>query len=333
MEIGSQLLVFVVEVVMVVVAILVLFAGLTWIKAKGSIGSKGRLVVRSLSDQMDQIKRQIQAQVLDKKENKHLKKQHKMTHKEKKKGLNNTILNKVYVIEFDGDMKAQSVKALSKEVSAILMVAQQQDQVVIKLTSPGGVAHGYGLAAAELRRIKDAGIHLTACVDLVAASGGYMMACVADQIVCSPFAIIGSVGVVIQLPNFNRFLKKKNIDFEQVTAGEYKRTLTIFGENTPQGREKMQQHVDSVHRQFKDFVQTNRTNLDIEKVATGEYWYGQEALDLKLVDQLMTSGHYLSELNQKADYHLYQVKFLEKKSWFKKVSHEVSQYLYSGLDV
>ncbi len=201
---------------------------------------------------------------------------------------------KIYVIDFKGDVQASAVENLREEITLILATAKAgKDRVVVRLESPGGMVHGYGLAAAQLVRLRDAGFHLTICVDKVAASGGYMMACIANEIITAPFAIVGSIGVVAQVPNFNRLLKEHNVDFELYTAGEYKRTVTMFGENTPEGKAKFEQELQQTHALFKHFVEKYRPKLNVEKVATGEHWYGQDALDLNLVDELKTSDEYL----------------------------------------
>ena len=220
--------------------------------------------------------------------------------------------SRVFVCEFAGDLRAEAVSSLREEISAILSVAKPSDEIAIVLESAGGTMHGYGLAASQLHRVRDRGLRLTVVVDKVAASGGYMMACVADQIIAAPFAIIGSIGVVAQVPNFNRLLRKHDIDFELVTAGKYKRTLTMFGENTASGREKFQAEIDDAHALFKDFVGTHRPQLDIERVATGEYWFGTRALELGLVDRLATSDEYLSVAAQ--DRNVYQVRVKRAKS-------------------
>jgi serine protease SohB len=177
--------------------------------------------------------------------------------------------------------------------------------------------HGYGLAASQLLRVKEAGIRLTVSVDKVAASGGYMMACVADTIIAAPFAIVGSIGVVAQLPNFHRLLKKNDIDFELHTAGEYKRTLTVFGENTDKAREKFQADIDDVHDLFKQFVAENRSTVSIDEVSTGEYWFGQRALEKRLVDRLCTSDSYLME--KSCDHDIVEVRYRARRSWQEKL--------------
>lgn len=199
----------------------------------------------------------------------------------------------LYVIDFDGDARASQVDELTSKVNLILVKATDKDEVIIKLTSPGGVVNGYGLCASQLERIRNKGINLVACVDTVAASGGYMMACVASKIVAAPFSYVGSIGVVAQIPNFNKVLKNHDVEYEQVTAGKYKRTLTMFGENTPEARDKFKQEITLIHNRFKAIVAKYRTKLDIENIATGEYWLAEDAKELNLVDQISTFDEYL----------------------------------------
>ncbi len=225
---------------------------------------------------------------------KRMAKKAKQALKDKAKGKNKS--NQVFVLDFDGDIKASAVKHLREEISTLISTANEGDEVVVRLESPGGLVHGYGLAAAQLARLKDAGLKLTVCVDKVAASGGYMMACVADNIVAAPFAVIGSIGVVSQLPNFHKWLKNHDVDYEMFTAGDYKRTVTVFGENDAEDRAKYQEELEQTHALFKHFVNRYRSMLDLDKVATGEHWYGEDALHLNLVDKLQTSDSYLLEL-------------------------------------
>ncbi len=199
----------------------------------------------------------------------------------------------LFVIDFDGDARASQVDELTKKVNLILAKATSKDEVIINLTSPGGVVNGYGLCASQLKRIRNKGINLVACVDTVAASGGYMMACVASKIVAAPFSYVGSIGVVAQIPNFYKVLKNHDVEYEQVTAGKYKRTLTMFGENTPEARDKFKQEITLIHNRFKAIVAKYRTKLDIENIATGEYWLAEDAKELNLVDQISTFDEYL----------------------------------------
>lgn len=216
---------------------------------------------------------------------------------------------KVFVIDFKGDMQASAVENLREEVTLVLATAKAgRDRVVVRLESPGGMVHGYGLAAAQLVRLRDAGFHLTICVDKVAASGGYMMACIGSEIFAAPFAVLGSIGVVAQVPNFNRLLKEHHVDFELYTAGQYKRTVTMFGENTAEGKEKFEEELQQTHVLFKHFVEKYRPQLNVEKVATGEHWYGQDSLQLNLVDKLQTSDEYLLGLLTQHDVYLIQTR-------------------------
>ena len=224
---------------------------------------------------------------------------------------------RIFVLDFDGDIKASAVKHLREEISTIISTANKDDEVVVRLESGGGMVHGYGLAAAQLVRLKEAGLTLTICVDKIAASGGYMMACVADKILAAPFAVVGSIGVVSQMPNFNKWLKKHDIDYEMFTAGEYKRTVTMFGENDDEDRAKYTEELEQTHELFKHFVTTYRPKLDLAKVANGDHWYGEDALKLNLVDELSTSDAYL--LQQMEKYQAYALLSRQKPTFAEKL--------------
>lgn len=228
---------------------------------------------------------------------------------------------RVFVLDFDGDIKASDTEQLRELITVVLSVATPKDEVVVRLESSGGMVHSYGLASSQLSRIVSKDIPLTICVDKVAASGGYMMACVANKIIAAPFAIIGSIGVVAQLPNFHKLLKKNDVDYEMLTAGEYKRTLTMFGENTDRGRQKFVEELEDTHELFKDFIRENRATLDVEKVATGEIWFGTRALQNQLIDEIQTSDEYL--FNQKDTADLYEVSISVKKTFAEKIGFNV----------
>ena len=231
---------------------------------------------------------------------------------------------KIYILDFKGDTAASAVESLREEITLILATAKAgRDRVVVRLESPGGMVHGYGLAAAQLVRLRDAGFNLTICVDKVAASGGYMMACIANEIVSAPFAVVGSIGVVAQVPNFNRLLKEKHIDFELYTAGEFKRTVTMFGENTAEGKAKFEEELQQTHELFKHFVEKYRPQLNVEKVATGEHWYGKDALELNLVDKLQTSDEYL--LGLLAQHDVYVIDTRRKPTLGEKLGLQAAQ--------
>ena len=239
---------------------------------------------------------------------------------------------KVYVLDFKGDTAASAVEQLREEITLILATAKAgRDRVVVRLESPGGMVHGYGLAAAQLVRLRDAGFHLTICVDKVAASGGYMMACIGSDIISAPFAVVGSIGVVAQVPNFNRLLKEKHIDFELYTAGQFKRTVTMFGENTEEGKAKFEEELQQTHELFKHCGEKYRPKLNVEKVATGEHWYGNDALDLNLVDKLQTSDEYLLGLLQQHD--VYVIETRKKPTLGEKLGLQAAQIADSLIPV
>ncbi len=306
-------------VVFAVAVILILFFGLL-ARARSS---KPLLDVENLNNKYDRLARALKNRVLT---GKALKLEQKLDKKKAKLEAKESSDEKkrVYVLEFAGDIRASHVENLREEVTAILTIARTgTDEVVVKVESPGGMAHAYGLAATQLMRIRDAGLTLTICVDKVAASGGYMMACTAHRILAAPFAILGSIGVVAQIPNFNRLLKKHDVDFQEVTAGEFKRTLTMFGEITEKGKKKFQEEIEDVHHLFKAFVKENRPNLDLDKVATGEHWFGRRAIELGLVDELISSDDYLFKQRETAQ--IYKIELHGRKKWSEKLAENMAR--------
>jgi len=231
--------------------------------------------------------------------------------------------SRLFVLDFNGDVHAHAVSALRREITAVLSIAKPEDEVLLKLESPGGVVHGYGLAASQLQRLRERNIPLTVAVDKVAASGGYMMACVANKIVSAPFAIIGSVGVVAEVPNIHRLLKKHDVDVDVMTAGEFKRTVTFMGENTEKGKQKFQQELEETHQLFKQFVRENRPQLDIEKIATGEHWFGKQALELNLIDEISTSDDLLVKAVENKE--IIEIKYKEKKNLTKRIGLQMEE--------
>lgn len=252
-----------------------------------------QLRVEELNERYRQRQRRLQLATLGPSERKPLLKEWRRDAKQRRKRAQKEFEATTWVIEFHGDLKASATSRLAEEVSALLAVAEQGDEVVVLLESAGGLVHAYGLAAAQLDRLHEAEIAVTVCIDKVAASGGYMMACTAGRLRVAPFAVVGSIGVVAQLPNVHRLLKRHDIDVDVMTAGRYKRTLTVFGENTDEGREKFVEDLEGIHRLFKEYVAARRPQLDIEAVATGEIWYGSEAVGNGLADELGTSEAYL----------------------------------------
>ena len=302
---------------------LLVFGNLLPFGRNSEADEKGSLKITKVNDRYSQSQDQMNEAILTKKAKKSAKKAAKQ---EAKKANNKSTdehadekpCGRVYYLHFKGDMQAKAAANLREEITAILGVASAKDEVVVNIESPGGVVHGYGFAASQLDRVRKAGIRLTAVVDKVAASGGYMMACVAEEIHAAPFAIIGSVGVVAQMPNFHRLLDKHNVDVELHTAGEHKRTLTMFGKNTEQGREKFKEDLEAVHGLFKDFIGEHRPSLDVDKIATGEIWFGTKAKEVGLIDHIQTSDEYL--FSKIADKEVFEVKFEPKKTLQEKLS-------------
>lgn len=316
------------------IVFLLLIAGIIMVSSRNRRDDRDGVVdLTSINEFYEDMKDTVEAAVLDKDAYKQLlkeqKKQDKLDNKQRKKDAKKGVeqeqeeKKRIYVLDFDGDIKASEVEPLREEISAVLTFARPIDEVVIRLESAGGMVHTYGLAASQLARIKASGIPLTVCVDQVAASGGYLMACLADRLIAAPFALVGSIGVIAQVPNFNRVLKKHDVDYEMFTAGEYKRTVTMFGENTEKGKQKFIEELEDTHALFKEFVIEYRPQLDIEKVATGEVWFGKRALDEKLVDELSTSDDYLMTACDDAD--VFRVRYEMKKSLQERLSEMAIQ--------
>jgi serine protease SohB len=307
----------------ILVVIGALFSSKQKLEQSGSIKTQHiNKVLKLMKDQInDVLLTDEQHKQVAKAEKKAEKDKKKLEKKKAKKAKNSKNLktededdsSRLFVLDFDGDKEGSEVESLRREVTALLSVANKNDQVFVRVESPGGMVHTYGLAAAQLERIKGAGLHLTISVDKVAASGGYLMACIADKLIAAPFAIVGSIGVLVEITNFNRLLKKHDIDVEMLTAGEYKHTISMLGEITPEAREKTILELAAVHEMFKNFVSKYRPQLDISKVATGEYWHGSQAIELQMVDELITSDEYLcKKCDEEID--VFEISFKQKET-------------------
>ena len=281
---------FLLKVITVVAGIVVIIAVAA---AAGRKATHEGLEVENLNKKHQSLVETLQHEVLNKEQRKKAAKEKKL--RDKAEAQAEAQKPRSFVIDFKGDLKASQVPSLREEINAILDVATPDDEVIVRLENHGGVVHEHGLAASQLARIRDRNVPLTVCVDKVAASGGYLMACVATRICVAPFAILGSIGVIAQIPNFNRMLDSHGVDFEQVTAGKYKRTVTMFGQNTDEDRAKLKEELEDVHTLFKEAVAKYRPDLDLEKVATGEHWYGSRAVALGLADEIRTSDELLNE--------------------------------------
>lgn len=338
MEFLSEYGLFLAKIVTVVVAFAVILGLIVAASSKQRKSDNGNIEVKSLNEKLKQIKDTLLEELLSDEAYKALNKEQDKAEKEKHKAEKKALKNKdnksaesedekrVFVLNFDGDVSASQVEALRQEVSAVLLVANERDEVVVNVESPGGMVHTYGLAASQLARIREKNIPLTVCVDKVAASGGYLMACQADKIIAAPFAIIGSIGVLAQVPNANKLLKRFDIDYEILTAGEHKQSMTVWGENTDKMREKLREDLEDTHGLFKNTITSNRPQVDIDKVATGEVWYGQQAIDEQLIDGLQTSDDYLLEASDKAK--VFQVTYVTKAS----LQDKLGEMMHQGLD-
>lgn len=323
----SEYFIFLLKVITLVIAVGFLLATIIRAsKQSGEGSSQGKLLISNINKALENIGLAMQHEIVSKKEFKKISKAKKLEHK---KTATNDDKGRVYVIRFKGDIHASQVSALRQEVTAILTVAKSGDEVVVTVESPGGAVSGYGLAASQLLRLKEAGLTLTACVDKVAASGGYMMACVADRIVAAPFAIVGSIGVVSQIPNVHRLLKRMDIDVDVLTAGKNKAPLTMLGENTEEGRKKHIHDLEAIHQRFKSLVKLHREELNIETVSEGDFWLAEDALSLKLVDEIKTSDSYLEKLCH--DKEVFRVQWLPHKSLEDRIK-SVTGAFYSSIE-
>jgi serine protease SohB len=306
------------------IAVLVIFVSAMASRKRADI--KDTIEVKKLNQKYDDMLMAMNAIMLEKHSLKNFLKAEKERLKGKRKEKKEEGQRKrVYVLNFQGDIRASAVASLREEVTAILTVASENDEVFLRLESSGGVVHGYGLAASQLMRIRESNIPLTVSVDKVAASGGYMMACVANRIIAAPFSIIGSIGVIAQLPNFHKVLKKHDVDFEQFTAGEFKRTVTMFGENTEEAKVKFRQEIEDIHLLFKEFIIKHRPDVDIARVSTGESWPGTRALENKLIDELKTSDDYLLENSRDAD--VYEIRYVSKKPLIERIGFQFQRLI------
>ncbi|MCG8315648.1 MAG: protease SohB [Pseudomonadales bacterium] len=315
MELLMEYGLFLAKTITIVVAVLVVLGGIASASAARNRKEphQGEVKVAHLNERFEDMEQTLKEIILDKDALKAEEKAQKKKEKEdKKKKKDDQRKKRLYVLDFNGDVEASDVEALAQTITAVLTLADKQDEVVLRLESPGGQVHAYGLASSQLRRIRDREIPLTICVDKVAASGGYMMACNGDKIIAAPFAILGSIGVVAELPNFNRVLKKYDVDYDIYTAGDFKRTVTVLGENTEEGKRKFNDEIEETHKLFKNHVANFRPQLNMEKVGTGEHWYGSQAMDLGLIDEIRTSDDYLFAARDDAD--IYEVTFEFKRS-------------------
>ena len=326
LEIFLEYGLFLLKVITILISVIAL---ISFVAASKKSNTSEGLEIENLNEKYKGLSDSLNKAVMEKDEWKKKQKSEKAIAKKNKK--KKTRKPKAYILDFIGDIKASAVPSLREEVTAILDIAKRNDQIVLRLDNHGGVVHEHGLAASQLARIREKKIHLTVVVDKVAASGGYLMASVANKIYAAPFAILGSIGVIAQLPNFNRLLDNYGVDFEQITAGQYKRNVTMFGKNTDEDREKLKDQLEEIHELFKSSVNEYRPQLDLERVATGEHWYGSKALELGLIDEIKTSDELLIEMAKK--YEIFSVKLKVKKPLKKRLLSNIDSLLEKVDDI
>lgn len=318
----SELALFALKTFLILAAILVLVVLIFQVSGRGR--SHQEIEIEKLNSRFRAFRRHLQSHLLAKRAFKTLLKDEKKL--AKKDGESKA--SRIFVLDFHGDIRASDVASLREETTAILSIAKAGDEVVVRLESGGGLVTAYGLAAAQLIRFKEHGVKLTVSVDKIAASGGYMMACVADKILAGPFAVVGSIGVVAQVPNFHKLLERNHIEYREVTAGEFKRTVSVFGEITEAGMRKFKEQIEDTHALFKEFVSTHRPKVNIDHVATGEYWYGRRALENGLVDELITSDEYIFKAFEVAD--VYRIQYHIRKKWMDRLSDSAAKSLQTA---
>ena len=291
----------------------------------GGESSRGRLRVTRLNDRFGELEATVRLPRLGKKERKAwIKKREAEESSFETSGRPAT-----FVIDFKGDLQASAVDELRETVSAVIAGHREGDEVLLRIESPGGTVHGYGLAASQLARLRAAKLRVVACVDKVAASGGYMMACESDEVVAAPFAIVGSIGVVASVPNLHRLLEKYGVDYEEMTAGEHKRTVSMFGKIEPEGREKFLEQLAEIHALFQAHVLRNRPKAKAELIATGEHWAASQAVELGLVDRIATSDDEV--MRRVKDREVYEVSYRRPRSWQSRMGRAAAMQLLEGL--
>ena len=151
-----------------------------------------------------------------------------------------------------------------------------------------------------------------------------MMAVVADRIVASRLAVIGSIGVVGQVPNVHRLLKRFDIDVLEMTAGTNKRPVSLIGPLTDQGIETFKKQLSDTHRLFRDHVHRFRPQLDIEAVSNGDIWHGVDALTHGLIDEIATSDEMIDRARHEGDLDVFSIRWRQAKNLRERLEESVS---------
>lgn len=236
----------------------------------------------------------------------------------------------VFVIDYVGSMMASEVVYLTAKIDAIILKSNKDDEVVINITSPGGAVSGYGLVASQIKRLKTAGLKITATVDTVAASGGYMAAVVSDEIIAAPFAMVGSIGVVANVMIYEELLKNIGIQTNVYTSGDSKRTVVPSRVPNAEEEAKLEAQLEEIHSRFKDHVLSFRPDIDEDKVFTGQAFLAADAINFGLVDKIGTSDELLLNL-YKDGHRLIEVQFIIEENIGGSVTKQVSAGLVDAI--
>ena len=219
----------------------------------------------------------------------------------------------LYYLEFEGDIQASEAAKLKQEILVCLQVAKPTDVFLILVESSGGSVSNYGDLYSVMEMIKKRGHTLWVAIDRVAASGGYLISLPADKIFATPFALIGSIGVLSEVPNFGGLLDKYGVKMEEYTAGERKMNISMFRENGEEQKEHHRKKLGKIHELFKAQLVKYRGGLiekkgvDIGELMEGDFWMGENAFELGLVDELKSSVEIL--LDEKDHFNILKVNY------------------------
>lgn len=163
--------------------------------------------------------------------------------------------------------------------------------IVVRINSPGGAVVPSQEIFKEIRKVrKESGKPIVASLDSVAASGGYYIAVACDRVVANPGTLTGSIGVIAQWFNLEGLLNWARLKPETLTSGPMKDAGSPFRGTSPEEREYLQNIITQLHRQFVEAVAEGRhgklSRAEVEKLADGRIYTGEEAHRLKLVDDL-----------------------------------------------
>lgn len=160
--------------------------------------------------------------------------------------------------------------------------------VVMRVNSPGGSAAASQEIFDAVQRYQKSGKKMIVSMGDVAASGGYFVAAPADIIYANPATLTGSIGVIMQLLNYEGLFDLVGLDQVTIKSGKYKDIGSPNRPMTPAEKKILQNILDEVHDQFKEAVMEGRgmSKADVDNIATGEIWSGRQAKEIGLVDEL-----------------------------------------------